>query len=307
MNTLVVDAPAKVNLFLRVLNGRDDGYHEIETLFQSVSLADEVRVTLVESAPPGERLEVVGADLGPEEENLAVRASRRFREVSGLEAEVQIGLLKRIPAGAGLGGGSSDAAAVLRCLALLNSFEDVDALHAIAGELGSDVPFFLEGAPLSYGQGRGEVLTPVSTLPEATLVLSLPAVHVSTPGAYAALAASREDAGETEGKGGRRRAPRRELGLDLTWPEVRALAENDFEPLIADMHPEVAASLEGLRAEGASVALLSGSGAATFGFFEKRAEAARAGRVLEERFGWRHVTVSTRTQPPTPRLLAEGG
>jgi len=307
MSTLVVDAPAKVNLFLRVLNRREDGYHEIETLFQSVSLADEVRVTVDEGAAPGERLEVAGPDLGPAEANLAVRASRRFREVSGLDAEVRIGLVKRIPAGAGLGGGSSDAAAVLRCLASLSSFEDLDALRAIAGELGSDVPFFLEGAPLSHGRGRGEVLTPLPVLPEATLVLSLPPVHVSTPEAYSALAASRVDGVGAEGEDEGFATTRTEVGSDVTWSDVSALAENDFEPLIADMHPEIAASLDGLRSEGATVALLSGSGAAAFGLFENGDEAARASRVLEERFGWRHVPVTTRTQPPTPRTLAEGG
>jgi len=302
--TLTVEAPAKVNLFLRVLHRRDDGYHELETLFQAVSLADEVRVTVAEDAPAGERLDVVGPDLGPVESNLAVRAARRFREVSGLDAEVRIHLLKRIPAGAGLGGGSSDAAAVLRCLSRLTSFEDLDALHAIACELGSDVPFFLDGAPLGYGRGRGEVVEPLPPLPEAAFVLSLPPVHISTPDAYASLAAARSLAGSV--------LERPELALPhmdepSTWTAICDLCENDFEPLIAATHAEVAASLEGLRSEGARVALLSGSGAAAFGLFADNEEADRAGHALEERLGWRHVTVTTRTEPPVSRPMAEGG
>jgi 4-diphosphocytidyl-2-C-methyl-D-erythritol kinase len=299
--SLVIEAPAKINLFLRVLHRREDGFHELETLFQSVSLADEVSVTIAEAGPPGEHLDVVGPDLGPVESNLAVRAVRLFRDVSGLNAGVHVRLLKRIPLGSGLGGGSSDAAAVLRCLSRLTSFEDSQALHGVASELGSDVAFFLNDSPLCLGRGRGETLTSLRALPSAPVVLSLPPVHVSTSDAYRELAMSRSRDGENgtdaAGRGGQTSAA---LPTALSWADIVTLAENDFERTVALRHLEITASLEGLRDEGASVALLSGSGAASFGLFGDVESAHRAAHALESRLGWPHVAVVTRTESPVP-------
>jgi 4-diphosphocytidyl-2-C-methyl-D-erythritol kinase len=306
-HALVVDAPAKVNLFLRILHRRKDGYREVETLFQAVSLADEVRVAIADStvgAPIS--LEVDGPDLGPPESNLAFRATLRFREVTGFGAAIDIRLTKRIPVGAGLGGGSSDAAAALRCLALLAGFVDPAALHRIAHELGSDVPFFLGESPLALGRGRGEVLTPISPLPEAHLVLALPRVHVSTAAAYGALSRSRATnadhgsaaaAVETDPHGGPRTFG---FSTGLDWEEVVQLAENDFEGVVSGAHAELRASLEGLRSEGAVMALLSGSGAASFGLFPDRAQAERASEALTRRLGWPFVPARTLTEAPHP-------
>ncbi|MDA0328890.1 MAG: 4-(cytidine 5'-diphospho)-2-C-methyl-D-erythritol kinase [Gemmatimonadetes bacterium] len=292
---VVVDAPAKVNLFLRVLHRREDGYRELETLFQAVSLADEIRLSL--SSPDGRpargggtvTLEVDGPDLGPVESNLAFRAAALFQQTTGLDADVHIHLTKRIPAGAGLGGGSSDAAAVLRGLASLVDFVDHESLATMGTHLGSDVPFFLGSASLALGRGRGDVLAPLPPLPELSVVLALPPVHVSTAEAYGAVTGSRARSGTPDGE-----VRPNALFEDLDWERVQALVENDFDAVVSDQHPEIGASLEGLRAEGARCAVLSGSGSASFGLFAGPAQAERAANVLTSRLGWRFLHVTTR-------------
>lgn len=328
--TVEIEAPAKINLYLSVLGRRPDGFHEIETLFQSISLADHVVVGVEEEV--AERpisLQVHGRDLGPVEDNLAYRAARRFWQETGRRGSIRVELTKRIPAGAGLGGGSSDAAAVLWCLATLAELGDVGSLRPMAAELGSDVAFFLAGSPLAMGSGRGDELTELAPLPEVGLVLAMPDVHVSTGRAYEELAArrraSRRGAPEheseaapsagSEGAGmtgtGRPEDASRRAGIPprsgLTWPDVARLAHNDFEPVVVPRHDAIHASLEGLRAEGASVALLSGSGAASFGLFETRAEAERAASVLGERHPWRFEVATTRTTVPSPRAIRGTG
>lgn len=362
-----IEAPAKVNLFLRVLGRRPDGYHDIETLFQSVSLADRIVVGLSDEIPaPAERdgdtppaggrdpdaaggragsesgggdgvepgggeggegpardepyhrtaappvqLDIDGLDLGPLASNLAYRAARRFLEATGTTSPVRVKLVKRIPMGAGLGGGSSDAAAVLRGLAALTGFDDPDALHEMAADLGSDVPFFLAGSPLALGRGRGERLTELGPLPEAHLVLALPDVHVATGEAYGALAEAREGqeglpAVSASGAAVSASVDERSaVGEPATWADVEALARNDFEPVVVPRHHEIGASLEALRDAGASVALLSGSGAASFGLFGGRAEAEEAAEALRRRHPWRFVAASTRTTVPMPRAVVE--
>lgn len=283
-------APAKVNLYLRVLGRRADGYHEIETLFQAVDLADEVCVELGGS---GVSLDVDGPALGPVEENLAVRAARSFRAAAGLTEGVRIRLRKRIPAGAGLGGGSSDAAAVLAALsALVAGAPSAAELRARAATLGSDVPFFLCGSSLAIGRGRGEVLEPLEPLPPADLVLVLPPLHVSTRDAYEALGAPSLPLGwEAEGES---------IGAPGGWVDVCSRARNDFQSFAAARHPHIARSLGALSAAGASLAMLSGSGGACFGLFERRSRAIEAASNLSSELGWPAVAVrtSTRRSPP---------
>ncbi|MDX1493550.1 MAG: 4-(cytidine 5'-diphospho)-2-C-methyl-D-erythritol kinase [Longimicrobiales bacterium] len=312
-----VEAPAKVNLFLRVLHRRPDGFHELETLFQAVSLSDRVRVAVDDRAGMaavastagggGISLSVDGPDLGPVESNLAYRAASSFREAAGFEAPVRIELTKRIPAGAGLGGGSSDAAAVLRCLATLTGFPDADVLRAIALELGSDVPFFLSTSPLALGRGRGEELTELPPLPEVSLVLALPDVHVATGAAYGALASSRGSDAASSKRGGIGVVVGGDPSLLSSWNSVIESAVNDFEAVVVPAHSEVEASLRGLRDRGARVALLSGSGAASFGLFDSYDEARAAAAWLEGRHPWRFVPVTTRTTMPIPTVIRDGG
>jgi len=271
-------APAKVNLFLRVLAREESGYHQVETLFQALELADEVTMDLTPG--PGEiQLEVEGvpADaLGPAEQNLAVRAARLLLDTVGTEPPgLRIHLVKRIPHGAGLGGGSSDAATVLRGLnELLGRPLDAGRLATLGGRLGADVAFFLCGSPLALGWGRGDRLLPMPPLPPADVVVALPEARIATPDAYARLARWR-----AERELGA--APARVLGVRGTdsaeplaagapwssWAAVAREAENDFAPALHGAYPELAGIRDALAAAGARPALLSGSGSAVFGVF----------------------------------------
>jgi len=286
--TARVSAPAKVNLRLSVLERRPDGYHDIDTLFQAIDLADEVVVRLTDE---GIRLRVSGADVGPEEENLAHRAAVRFTKDFGLRGGIDIELTKRIPAGAGLGGGSSDAAAALLALAALHDVPRAEPrLQDAAASIGSDVAFFLGVSALARGRGRGERLEPLPALPIAHVVVVSPPVHVSTAEAYAALAASRGGAsrvrGEAVNPGG--------------WKDVAAQATNDFQPVVASTHPEVARALRALGATGCAFALMSGSGSSVFGVYEGRAAANEAATRLTQDLGWPSRAARTLARLPEP-------
>lgn len=296
--TARVGAPAKVNLLLRVLDRRDDGFHELETLFQAVDLQDDVRVQVGPGVTGRVSLQLDGPDLGAPEDNLAVRAARAFLAAAVIvDVGVTVRLVKRTPAGAGLGGGSSDAAAVLRCLGALHPGRVAqDRLERLALELGSDVPFFLGPGAFAVGRGRGERLTPLPPLPTGHLVLVLPPVHVATGGAYAALARHRLAHPRDPG------APAPIPDAGWGWAEVAALAMNDFEAVVPAAHPPVAAALEALRAVGARPALLSGSGAACFGLFPDAAAAGRAAETLTARLEVPTVAIRTLTSLPEVEL-----
>jgi 4-diphosphocytidyl-2-C-methyl-D-erythritol kinase len=273
---LVADAPAKVNLLLRVLGKRGDDFHEIETLLQAVALADRV---MVARGGEGVTLDLHGPDLGPTEQNLAWRAARSLLDAAGVAGGLRVRLEKRIPAGAGLGGGSSDAAAVLRLGNLvLGTPLDAAALSTLGAALGSDVPFFLGEGPLAWGRGRGELLETLPPLPVASVVVVMPPVHVATGGAYTALARERLMGGPPPRSGSFRDAP-------ASWEEVAAVAGNDFEAVVPGTHPPVARALEALRRLGARPALLSGSGGASFGVFPDVQAAEAAGVELRAQLG----------------------
>lgn len=292
-----VPAPAKVNLYLRVLGERSDGFHEIETLFQALSLHDDVDVELTDTGRV--ELTVDGPEPGPEADNLAYRAARMVLDATGAGAGARIRLVKRIPAGAGLGGGSSDAATALAGVnELLGAPLSDVALVRMAATLGSDVPFFLSGSTLALGRGRGERLEALPPLPEGHLVLALPPVHVSTAWAYRALDAYRAGGGEPACFGLEGDAP-------AGWREIADLAANDFQPLVVATHPEVARSLESLRDAGAAAALLSGSGAACFGVFGGEAEAARVAGTQSDALGWPFLAVRTLTAWPGRRKIRD--
>jgi 4-diphosphocytidyl-2-C-methyl-D-erythritol kinase len=248
-------AHAKVNLGLSVLARRGDGYHEIESLMARVSLADDVRVTLRGKGPV---LAVQGADLPTDDRNLALRAARRYLTAAGAEGVgVAIELHKRIPVAAGLGGGSSDAAAVLRALRELVP-ADVD-VERLALELGSDVPFFLAGHAAALARGRGERLEPV-TLPTLALVLAYPGEAVTAAEAYGAVQSFTS-----------------RLGLAGLLEKLRAGAEpgfvNALQPGVVRAHPVVRETIRALRAEGLRGVSMSGSGSCCLAVASGRAEA----------------------------------
>jgi len=269
-------AQAKVNLGLSVLARRGDGYHEIESLMARVSLADDVRVTLRGTEPA---LSVHGADLPIDDRNLALRAARRYLAAAGAEGVgVAIELRKRIPVAAGLGGGSSDAGAVLRALRMLLPTE-VD-LERLALGLGSDVPFFLAGHAAALARGRGERLEPVM-LPKLALVLAYPGEGVTAADAYGALQSFTS-----------------RLGLDALLEKLRAGAEpgfvNALQPGVVRAHPVVREAIRALRAEGLRGVSMSGSGSCCLALAPDRAQADDAAQRLRAAHPlWTVVAVET--------------
>lgn len=193
MERITLAAPAKINLSLRILGKRYDGYHELETLMVPLRLADELEIGHV--GGEGIVLTCSDPDLPAGHDNLCVKAAEAFLQATGLRHGISLTLLKRIPHGAGLGGGSSDAAAVLRGLNALFDYPMVaEELHQIAAPLGSDVPFFLHGGP-AWCRGRGDIMEPLpnpEALPERTLLLIKPPFPVPTPWAYMRYAELRE-------------------------------------------------------------------------------------------------------------------
>jgi 4-diphosphocytidyl-2-C-methyl-D-erythritol kinase len=257
--TARVTAQGKINLFLRILSREPSGYHQLETLFQRIALADAVTVR---TGVEGRSLDCRGADTGPAANNLAWRAAVAFAEAAGGPATFAIEIEKRIPVGGGLGGGSADAAAVLRALNALSAKPlDEKTLAAIAFALGADVPYLLSPHALAIGAGRGERLVPLSPLPARDVLLAVPSFGVSSADAFGWYA---------EQKGARRPGTRATLaiGRALEWKTIAALAANDLEEVVAEHHPEIGALRDALRREGAMIAQMSGAGSTVFGVFD---------------------------------------
>ncbi len=249
--TARVLAQAKLNLFLRVLAREHAGHHQIETLFARIDLADDVTVR---TGVRGRSLDVAGPELPPHglgvpERNLAWRAAAAYAEATGWPEAFAIEITKRIPAGGGLGGGSANAGAVLRALDAVAPRGPLlpGALLALAAPLGADVPFLTQTAPLALGWGRGERLLALPRLPVREVCLLLPPFSISTAIAYGWLAADRGE--------GAPPAPRVLTPAELSrWEAIGAIAQNDFEPVVAARHPEIATSIELLTACGATIA-----------------------------------------------------
>ena len=281
-------APAKVNLHLRILGRRPDGYHDLQTLFQAVNLHD---VLHVRRAGVGVRLVVEGEDAGPVEENLVVRAARSYLDAAGLSGEgLSMRLEKRIPVGAGLGGGSSDAAATL--LALGRLFPGAVApgrIAELASGIGSDVPFFLGASPFALGRGRGEVVEAVEPLPSLAGVVAMPSFQVSTRDAYRELARTREES---------QLSAQSALVAPADWDRLAAWAANDFEAVVCRTHPPVADALAALRATAPLVALVCGSGSASFALYDTEGGAESAAAGISRSAQFRMFTVRTLTAWP---------
>ena len=256
--TVTVPAYAKINLGLRVLNKRPDGFHELRTVFQTISLADRLTITY----EPAARTEITVEGMPDVPDNLAARAAAAVLTELRLKASVQIHIEKRIPMGAGLGGGSSDAAAILQALPILAGCPiPMPRLFQLAAPLGSDVPFFLLGGT-ALGLGRGEELYPLPNLPPLEGVLITPNIHVSTPDAYRALSPTLTDSAN--------KLP--SFQESVRQPLVEPLV-NDFEAVVFAQHPQLAALKASLLSKGAYQALMSGSGSSVFALFKSTGEA----------------------------------
>lgn len=281
-----IAAHAKANLFLRVLAREDTGYHAIETLFTLLDLADELRA---ERRPEGIELVVRGADTGPTERNLAYRAADLLLEATGRRFGVRIELEKRIPVQAGLGGGSSDAAAALHAVnALAGTVVPRHEIIQYAARLGSDVPFFASGAAFGLGWGRGERLLRLPAPPGAAVLLVVPPFGESTQDAYAHLAAARQ-------LEPRRGAVALDLDAFATWGSIGRLGGNDFESVLFGRRPELKAAFERLAETGPFLARLAGSGSALLAVYRNAAQRDDAALRLGER-DYRLIKTATRAE-----------
>ena len=277
MRTMQSRAPAKINVYLRIVGRRPDGYHLLDSLMVPISLYDDVRITVAHgeqpAATPGAALVVHCDDptVPGGETNLAYKAAALVCQEAGLQERIGIHLHKRIPAGAGLGGGSSNAAAVLKSLNALLALGWTEArLCQLGVRLGADVPFFISCRPAHIG-GIGDIVTTVPPLPARSVVLVVPPFGVSTPWAY------------------RRFDELPSGGLPLAqpsqftpgqWP-ARALLINDLERAVLPAYPPLTALKDALLRLGAEGVLMSGSGSSVFGIFRHRTAAAQAVTPLQ--------------------------
>jgi len=290
MDSITLPSPAKVNLFLRILGKRPDGFHELETVMAALDLADEMRF---ERRPCGITIECSAPGVPCDDSNLAVRAARLLQERFGIQAGTHIVLRKRTPVGGGMGGGSSNAATTLRALGRLWELSASQSeFETLASRLGSDVPFFLRPS-VAMCRGRGEIIEPISAekcraLQEAAVVLVNPGFGVPTPWAYRSYAA----------RGGVSAEPKRDAG-----PLLRALASadlialagelyNSLEPAVFRKYPILEMFRRSLVEAGASGALMSGSGATVFGLCLNVRAAEDVRSKIMAKFGpslWTHV------------------
>ena len=292
--TTFVHAPAKLNLDLRILGRRPDGYHEVRTLLQSIELHD----TLSFRRRPGpmtvrSRARGVPVDRA----NLVWRAACALWTASGhtgVPRDIAITIQKRIPTAAGLGGGSSDAAGALRGLSELWEIEcDRWFLRQIASRIGSDVPYFLEGGA-ALGRGRGEQIRCLADAPTLWVVLAQPPFGVSTADAYRWAGAPVVRA---------QKSVNRPNPLPRGWRTALGSLHNDLQPVVAARHPEVGEMVDRLWSKGADLAAMTGSGSTVFGVF-RREGAARNARLAIRRPGWRTQLSRTVTRPEFIRMTA---
>ncbi|HYO62608.1 MAG TPA: 4-(cytidine 5'-diphospho)-2-C-methyl-D-erythritol kinase [Pyrinomonadaceae bacterium] len=278
---------AKINLSLRVLGRRPDGYHEIETTFQTVTLYD--RLTFEPHGGDGFELVCDAPGVPADDTNLVARAALALRERFGVRSGARVRLEKNVPDGGGLGGGSSDAAVALVGLASLWKLDaDGRELAELGARLGADVPFFLTGGT-ALGTGTGAEITPLADAPAASLVVVSPGVKVSTAEAYKSLNAPA--------------LTKEEAAVNLPSSRARAqfphslceVMRNDFEPVVFGLRPEIERARESLTKAGARCALLAGSGSSVFGVFDSGEAARRGLREVTPRAeaGWRVFACET--------------
>lgn len=267
-----VFAPAKINFCLHVLGRREDGYHELAMIMQRVDLFDRLDVQLV--AGNDVTVSCPGLELEVGEQNIVERAARLLLNYAALDQGVSVTMQKKIPAAAGLGGGSSDAAAVLETLSLMLGLDlSLSELMGLGRRLGADVPFFLY-KKTAWATGVGDRFQPWPGSPPVGLVLVNPRVAVSTAGVFQSL-------GLTHPKP-IARIPR----FPETTSSFVSLLHNDLEVVTCQRHPVITTIKERLVAGGAVGALMSGSGPTVFGVFDDRSKAEKAARTLSDETEW---------------------
>ena len=250
-------AQAKINLFLRVLGKGIDGFHAIETLFLRLDIGDDVTVRVTDL---GRAVDCEGLSGVPAEKNLAYLAAETYAAATGWPRGFAIEISKRIPAGAGMGGGSADAAAVLRILNRLSP-EPLDEarLLDVSRAVGSDVPFLTSSAVMALAWGRGERMLALPPLTKKPVLIAVPEFSVSTAEAYGRL-----------DRGGAIPMGAQFIPLsDLTsWSAVAAASQNDFEPVVGADHPEIPRLISTFKLAGAQISRMTGTGSAVFAVFD---------------------------------------
>ncbi|MFA6000948.1 MAG: 4-(cytidine 5'-diphospho)-2-C-methyl-D-erythritol kinase [Thermoleophilia bacterium] len=271
-NIAEVRAPAKINLWLHVGPLEADGFHPVCSLMDRVTIADTLQAR--RAPDEGMRLSVYGMDNDAPQENLVMRAARALEQAAGKRMDVDIDLTKKIPVAAGLGGGSSDAAAILKLLVFLFELDIHETkLMEIAGVLGSDVPFFMTSGP-QLAEGKGDILMPVRFGFDYAVVIVNPGIRLSTADVYQLY-------DETAG------ASRETFANHVEWAHEEIGRLDSLDALVNQMHndlesparslcPEIDGIEQGLRASGAAAVLVSGSGPSVFGVYEDSETASRA-------------------------------
>jgi 4-diphosphocytidyl-2-C-methyl-D-erythritol kinase len=278
-------ACAKLNLFLRVTGRRADGYHQLDSVFLPISLADEIRLEVSTAEETSITLNCDAPALRSSQNNLATRAARAFMSEFDLAAQIQIDLRKKIPIAAGLGGGSSDAGAMLRMLASaaeIDDAEDWSTIRRIALSLGADVPFFLDPRP-SRVNGIGEVIAPMPTVPRIPIVIAAPPFEVPTAAIFRAL--KREDWSGP--------APDTDIEAIVRGEISAAITVNDLAATAIAQFPEIRRLKGLLEDSGARAAQMSGSGGAVFGVFDSIEDAELAAEKVKRRAPFATVAAAT--------------
>jgi 4-diphosphocytidyl-2-C-methyl-D-erythritol kinase len=280
MQSVEIQTPAKINLFLRVLGRRPDGYHDLESLMIPVSLYDRVKI---ERVGQGLQVECPGQPALDGGANLAHAAARAWLHQQGRpESGYRITIVKKIPIQAGLGGGSSDAAAVLQGLQALNKKPLSDKiLHDLATDLGADVPFFLMNGPC-LARGIGERLSPAGDLPRIWLILARAPFGLETRRVFETLKYPLTSLGDDDSH-----------NRSQKWGFTR-LADalsNDLQPIGERLHPVIRRVRQELSKAGAAGALMSGSGPSVFGLFRTRHAARQTLRRMRRTKGWTYLVL----------------
>ncbi len=267
---------AKINLDLRVLHKNPDGFHDLRTVFQTISLADTIEIEFEKARRS--QLTIDDPDAIPD--NLILRAARATLDAMGIAARVHFRLTKRVPMGGGLGGGSSNAAAVLLALPVLaGSALNMEKRLQIAASLGSDVPFFLLGGT-ALGLGRGTEIYPLADIAPEPLLLVSPGLHIATPEAYRALNRGLTFTGSSSSINGFQSYVRA-LIEGRSAGTASALGANDFEAAVSSQYPQLKTIMGKLRKLDAAGVRMTGSGSAVYAIFRSRRERDRAQEVLQ--------------------------
>lgn len=304
MNSITLTAPAKVNLFLKVLNKRKDSYHNILTLFERISLADTVTVS---KAPRGISVVSDRPITARPADNIAYKAAELILKRAGIKSGVKIRIKKRIPIAAGLGGGSSDAAAVLSCI---NELFDLNIgkgrLMRLGAELGADVPFFLFNVPFAIGKSRGDRLEALNIGKKFWHILVYPGFKVATKDVYRAFDASASLSINPEHSRRVDFALTRKYGDDKMafpkdWDRLGDLIHNDLGAVVVRKRPVIGKVIKCLVSSLDKKTIVSGSGPSVFCLYRTRKEAIRARRRLSRsvpaasRRGWQVFIVGTQS------------